>query len=72
MGTVVFAIVRIAGHSSIAALQRCIHPAPEAMEHAFERLQLSCTKPKTGRNGCARRVIRYTRGKGCRNSLKGL
>jgi integrase len=34
-------IVRIAGHSSNVVSERCIHPTPEAVERAFERLQLS-------------------------------
>ena len=34
-------IMRIAGYSSIVVSQRYIHPTPEAVEHAFERLQLS-------------------------------
>ncbi len=34
-------MMRIAGHSSIVVSQRYIHPTPEAVERAFERLQLS-------------------------------
>ena len=33
--------MRIAGHSSIVVSQRYVHPTPEAVERAFERLQLS-------------------------------
>jgi site-specific recombinase XerD len=40
-GVDAFTIVRIAGHGSIAVSQRYIHPTPEAVERAFERLQLS-------------------------------
>jgi len=36
-----FTIMRIAGHSSIVVSQRYIHPTPEAVERAFERLQMS-------------------------------
>jgi hypothetical protein len=36
-----FTMMRIAGHSSIVVSQRYIHPTPEAVEWAFERLQLS-------------------------------
>ena len=36
-----FTIMRIAGHSSIVVSQRYIHPTPEAVERAFERLQQS-------------------------------
>jgi integrase len=39
-----FTIMRIGGHSSIVVLQRYIHPTPEAVECAFERLQLSGTE----------------------------
>jgi integrase len=40
-GVDAFTIMRIAGHSSITVSQRYIHPTPEAVERAFERLQLS-------------------------------
>jgi len=40
-GADAFTIMRIAGHSSIVVSQRYIHPTPEAVERAFERLQLS-------------------------------
>lgn len=39
-------IMRIAGHSSIVVSQRYIHPTPEAVERAFERLQLSGNGPE--------------------------
>jgi hypothetical protein len=35
-----FTIMRIAGHSSIVVSRRYIHPTPEAVEWAFQRLQL--------------------------------
>ena len=38
-GTNAFTIKRIAGHSSITVSERYVHPAGEAMERAFERLQ---------------------------------
>ena len=38
-GVDAFTIMRIAGHSSITVSQRYIHPSPEAVERAFERLQ---------------------------------
>jgi len=44
-GVDAFTIMRIAGHSSITVSQRYIHPTPEAVERAFERLQLSGTGP---------------------------
>lgn len=40
-GVDAFTIMRIAGHSSMVVSQRYIHPTPEAVERAFERLQLS-------------------------------
>jgi integrase len=40
-GVDAFTIMRIAGHSSIVVSQRYIHPTPEAVERAFEKLQLS-------------------------------
>jgi integrase len=40
-GVDAFTIMRIAGHSSIVVSQRYIHPTPEAVERAFERLQRS-------------------------------
>src|SRR5271157_936333 len=40
-GVDAFTIMRIAGHSSITVSQRYVHPSPETVERAFERLQLS-------------------------------
>jgi hypothetical protein len=42
-GVDAFNIMRIAGHSSIVVSQRYIHPTPEVVERAFERLQLHGT-----------------------------
>jgi hypothetical protein len=42
--------MRIAGHSSITVSQRYIHPTPEAVERAFERLQLSSERPENSPN----------------------
>ena len=42
-GVDAFTIMRIAGHSSITVSQRYVRPSPEAVERAFERLQLSDT-----------------------------
>ena len=39
-GVDAFTIMRIAGHSSITVSQRYIHPSPELLERAFERLEL--------------------------------
>ena len=38
-GADAFTIMRIAGHSSVTVSQRYVHPTPEGMERAFERLQ---------------------------------
>lgn len=38
-GVDAFTIMRIAGHSSITVSQRYVHPSPEAVERAFQRLQ---------------------------------
>jgi integrase len=45
-GVDAFTIMRIAGHSSITVSQRYVHPSPEAVERAFERLQLSAAPPE--------------------------
>jgi len=33
-----FTIMRIAGHSSVTVSQRYVHPSPESLERAFERM----------------------------------
>jgi integrase len=38
-GAEAFTIMKIAGHSSVTVSQRYVHPTPEGMERAFERLQ---------------------------------
>ncbi len=38
-GADAFTIMRIAGHSSVMVSQRYVHPTPEGMERAFERLE---------------------------------
>jgi len=47
-GVDAFTIMRIAGHSSIVVSQRYVHPTPEAVERAFERLQLSGDQGQIG------------------------
>lgn len=37
-GADAFTIMRIAGHSSVTVSQRYVHPSPESLEKAFERL----------------------------------
>jgi len=39
-GADAFTIMRIAGHSSVTVSQRYVHPSPESMERAFERLDM--------------------------------
>lgn len=39
-GVEAFTIMRIAGHSSVTVSQRYVHPTPEALERAFERLEV--------------------------------
>src|SRR5262252_2416561 len=38
-GVDAFTIMRVAGHSRITVSQRYVHPSPEAVERAFQRLQ---------------------------------
>jgi integrase len=38
-GVEAFTIMKLAGHSSVTISQRYVHPTPEAMEHAFARLE---------------------------------
>ncbi len=38
-GADTFTIKRIAGHSSITVSERYVHPTPEGLERAFERLE---------------------------------
>ena len=37
-GADAFTIMKIAGHSSVTVSQRYVHPSPESLEKAFERL----------------------------------
>lgn len=39
-GADAFTIMRIAGHSSVTASQRYVHPTRESLERAFDRLQI--------------------------------
>jgi hypothetical protein len=41
-----FTIMRIAGHSSITVSQRYVHPSPESVERAFEKLEVSNKPPR--------------------------
>jgi len=55
-GVDAFTIMRIAGHSSVVVSQRYVHPSPEAVERAFERLQLSASIGEA-ENGAIREVV---------------
>jgi hypothetical protein len=39
VGVDAFAIMKIAGHSSVTVSQRYVHSSPDALERAFERLE---------------------------------
>ena len=41
LGVDAFTIMKIAGHSSITISQRYVHPSPEPVESAFEKLEMS-------------------------------
>jgi integrase len=45
LGVDAFTIMRIAGHSSITISQRYVHPSPESVERAFEKLDVSNQPP---------------------------
>ncbi|HWR54648.1 MAG TPA: tyrosine-type recombinase/integrase, partial [Bryobacteraceae bacterium] len=50
-GADAFTIMRIAGHSSVTVSQRYVHPSPESLERAFEKLEACYTaaqEPKVG------------------------
>jgi len=53
-GADAFTIMKIAGHSSVTVSQRYVHPTPEGMERAFERLQeLNATKLEEAKRDAA-------------------
>ena len=39
-GADAFTIMRVAGHSTVVVSQRYVHPSPESVERAFERLEV--------------------------------
>jgi integrase len=43
-GAGAFEIMRVAGHSSVTVSQKYVHPSPESIERAFERLETMNTK----------------------------
>jgi hypothetical protein len=38
--------MRVAGHSSVTVSQKYVHPSPESIERAFERLETMNTKAR--------------------------
>ena len=57
-GADAFTIMRIAGHSSVTISQRYVHPTPESLERAFERLEnLNTQKFEEGELGEAPRNV---------------
>ncbi len=46
-----FTIMRLAGHSSVTVSQRYVHPTPESMELAFDRLEALNSKAMERANG---------------------
>jgi integrase len=45
-GAGAFEIMRVAGHSSVTVSQKYVHPSPESIERAFERLETMNTKAR--------------------------
>jgi len=50
-GADAFTIMRLAGHSSVTVSQRYVHPTPESMERAFDRLEALNRKAMERANG---------------------
>ena len=53
--------MRIAGHSSMVISQRYVHPSPEDVEQAFERLQLSAKRPEVESKRLPSAIVSATR-----------
>jgi hypothetical protein len=47
-GAGAFEIMRIAGHSTVTVSQKYVHPSPESIERAFERLEAMNTQARAG------------------------
>ena len=47
-GSDAFTIMRVAGHSTVVVSQRYVHPSPESVERAFERLEVLNVRGSTG------------------------
>ena len=59
-GVDAFSIMRIAGHSSITISQRYVHPSPEALEAAFEKLEeqsRTASTPPEKNTACLPQVV---------------
>ena len=50
-----FTIMRIAGHSSVTVSQRYVHPTPETLERAFDRLDEAAKADRGSKHGVATR-----------------
>jgi integrase len=69
-GVDAFTIMRIAGHSSITVSQRYVHPSPEALERAIEKLeafQTAVSQPVVGIESGI--VTRISEGDEVRNTM---
>jgi integrase len=68
-----FTIMRLAGHSGVTVSQRYVHPTPEAVERAFDRLEaLNRQGYKGAISGKPLTEVHTTRVSSQRKSLKGL
>jgi hypothetical protein len=57
-GADAFTIMRIAGHSSVTISQRYVHPTPDPLQRAFERLEnLNAQKFQDAEPGEASRKV---------------
>jgi integrase len=59
-GADAFTIMRLMGHSSVTVSQRYVHPTPEAMERAVEKLQAMNTKVAKSLRGEQKRQLPAT------------
>jgi integrase len=50
-GADAFTMMRLMGHSSVTVSQRYVHPSPESVERAFERLQALNAAEASRRSG---------------------
>jgi integrase len=71
-GADAFTIMRLAGHSSVTVSQRNVHPTPESMERAFDRLEAFNSKAMERGTVRSPHKTPYTHLQAPRKSLKGL